>query len=75
MERSSASATLAIEGMSCKNCVAHVEEALAELPGLETATVDLASKQAHVRFDPAALSVERIVEAIEALDYQATPLA
>ncbi|MNY03697.1 Copper-transporting P-type ATPase [compost metagenome] len=69
------SATLAIEGMSCKSCVAHVEKALAELPGLEAATVDLANKQAQIRFNPAALSVERIVEAIEALDYQATPLA
>ncbi|MNU02835.1 Heavy-metal-associated domain protein [compost metagenome] len=55
--------------------MAHVEEALAELPGLEAAAVDLANKQAQVRFDPAALSVERIVAAIEALDYQAAPLA
>jgi len=40
--------TLKIEGMSCKHCVAHVTEALAGVPGVESAQVSLESKSAVV---------------------------
>lgn len=69
------SATLAIEGMSCQSCVAHIEQALAKLPGIEAASVDLANKQAHVRFEPATVSAEQIAQAIAALEYDVTILA
>ncbi|HEY9899942.1 MAG TPA: heavy metal-associated domain-containing protein [Pantanalinema sp.] len=71
----SASLTLAIEGMGCRSCVTKIEQALAKLPGLEAATVDHANKQAHVRFDPGAVSPAEIAQAILALDYGVTILA
>jgi len=37
-----------IEGMSCKHCVNHVEEALKGICGVKTAKVDLAGKCATV---------------------------
>jgi copper chaperone len=39
---------LSVEGMSCKHCVAHVRDALAEVSGVESVDVDLASKRAIV---------------------------
>ncbi|AYD40345.1 heavy-metal-associated domain-containing protein [Clostridium fermenticellae] len=39
-----------IEGMSCKHCVAHVEEALKELDGVKKVKVSLDDKNAVVDF-------------------------
>jgi copper chaperone len=33
--------TLSIAGMTCENCARHVRDALAELPGVRSAQVDL----------------------------------
>jgi Cu+-exporting ATPase len=50
--------TLGIEGMTCSSCVAHVEKALTEIPGV-SASVSLVTKSAQVVFptsvDPAEL--------------------
>lgn len=40
-----------IEGMTCASCVLRVEKALAELPGVETANVNLANETASVQHD------------------------
>lgn len=37
-----------IEGMTCRHCVMHVEEALKEIDGVASAKVDLADKSAIV---------------------------
>lgn len=62
---------LAIEGMTCASCVAHVERALQAVPGVDEATVNLASERAQVRgrADPAAL-----VAAIDRAGYDAHPI-
>ena len=44
-----------IEGMTCAGCVARVERALAAVPGVETATVNLASEVATVQLNDATL--------------------
>lgn len=49
---------LSVEGMFCAHCVAHVKEALASVPGVTKAEVDLGKKQAVVEgpgLDDAAL--------------------
>jgi P-type Cu+ transporter len=38
-----------IEGMTCASCVSRVEKALANMPGIEAATVNLATEQARIR--------------------------
>lgn len=40
---------LGVGGMTCDDCVVHVTEALEGVPGVETATVDLASRSALVK--------------------------
>jgi copper chaperone len=41
--------TLKIEGMTCNNCVHHVQQALSSVPGVQSAEVSLAQKQAVVQ--------------------------
>ena len=44
--------TLPITGMTCASCVGRVEKALAAVPGVTDATVNLATEQAVVHADP-----------------------
>jgi len=43
---------LGVGGMTCEDCVVHVTEALEAVPGVEDATVDLASRSAVVTASP-----------------------
>jgi len=61
--------TLPVEGMTCASCVARVEKALAGVPGVSGASVNLATEQATVRFDPAHVSVQDLVRAVEESGY------
>ena len=45
-----AEVTLAVEGMSCASCVARVERALSAAPGVLSASVNLATETAQVRY-------------------------
>ncbi len=44
--------TLAVQGMTCENCVRHVTGALLDLPGVRSADVDLARGLATIEADP-----------------------
>lgn len=63
------SLTLPVEGMSCASCVGRVEKALRAGPGVATASVNLATGRAEVRFDPATGTVDGVVGAVEAAGY------
>lgn len=52
MDRSIVYIDLGVGGMTCDDCVVHVTEALEAVPGVELATVDLASRSAVVRASP-----------------------
>ena len=43
---------LGVGGMTCDDCVVHVTEALESVPGVEDATVDLATRSAVVTARP-----------------------
>ena len=64
---------LAIEGMTCAACVARVEKALGIVPGVAKAEVNLATKTARV--ETASAPVAALVEAVEAIGFDAAPLA
>ena len=49
MDQSIVYIDLGVGGMTCDDCVVHVTEALEAVPGVEDATVDLASRRAVVR--------------------------
>jgi copper chaperone CopZ len=56
-----------INGMSCMNCVRHAKEALAEIPGMESVEVDLATKSAIVIGN---VAEDLIVKALADHDYE-----
>jgi Cu+-exporting ATPase len=64
-----------VGGMTCANCAARVERALARLPGVVEASVNLATERASVRYAPAAAGPETIQEAIRRAGYEPRPLA
>ena len=45
---------IGIGGMTCASCVSRVEKALAKIPGVSTATVNLATETARIHFAPVA---------------------
>ena len=61
---------LAIDGMTCASCVARVEKALRAVPGVKTATVNLATEQARVEIN--GVSVESLIAAVQKAGYQAS---
>ncbi len=62
-------ATLPIEGMTCASCVRRVEKSLAKLPGVESASVNLATEQATVKYNPAMVGAGDFRQAVERAGY------
>ena len=60
---------LKVQGMSCGVCVTHVTRALKGVAGVHSAVVDLTSASAKVEGE--ALSVNKLIEAIEEEGYEA----
>jgi len=60
---------LPITGMTCANCSTTIERNLKRLPGVEKASVNLATERAHVIYDPSVLSSDDIIETVEELGY------
>jgi Cu+-exporting ATPase len=61
--------TLPVRGMHCAACVAKVERALTGVPGVDAASVNLATEQATVAFDPGRVDVERLQAAVATAGY------
>jgi P-type Cu+ transporter len=64
---------LTIEGMTCASCVARVEKALGRVPGVASASVNLATERAHVEAG-AGVGFEALIAAVERAGYAATPV-
>ncbi|MGZ7178697.1 heavy metal translocating P-type ATPase [Burkholderia gladioli] len=62
---------LDIAGMTCASCSNRVEKALAQVPGVSRASVNLATERASVSAE-AAVSVAQLVAAVEKAGYRAT---
>jgi len=61
--------TLNVTGMTCASCVSHVEEALREVPGVISASVNLATEKATVAYDTAQTDIEAMRLAVEDAGY------
>ena len=62
--------TLAIGGMTCASCAGRVEKALAAVPGVETASINLASETARIHLG-SKVPTERLIEAVVAAGFRA----
>ncbi|RDZ64271.1 heavy metal translocating P-type ATPase [Haloferax sp. Atlit-12N] len=68
---SSRTAHLDIRGMSCANCSRTVGEALEALDGVTSASVNFATDEGSVEYDPEEVSLREIYDAVEDAGYEA----
>ena len=61
---------LAIGGMTCASCVAHVQKALSKVPGVIDANVNLATERAFVTFVPGAAGLVDFTAAVTDAGYE-----
>jgi Cu+-exporting ATPase len=59
-----------VTGMTCASCVRRVERALARVPGVQTASVNLATERASVVYDPAVADLGQLGAAVERAGYK-----
>jgi len=64
--------TLGISGMHCAVCVQSVEKALSDLPGITSASVNLATERAYLTYYPDITSIEEIKSAVSSAGFTAT---
>jgi Cu+-exporting ATPase len=62
-------AVLPITGMTCASCVRRVERALGKVEGVESASVNLATERATVRYAPDLVGADSLKQAVEKAGY------
>lgn len=65
---------LSIQGMHCASCVARVERALAAVPGVSEARVNLATERATAVVEPSRVQDRALIEAVAGAGYTAIPI-
>ncbi|MBU3623558.1 cation-translocating P-type ATPase [Polynucleobacter sp. AP-Latsch-80-C2] len=64
--------TLDIGGMTCASCVGRVEKALDKIPGIEAATVNLATEQARIRLKTDSdIQISDVIALVQKTGYEA----
>jgi Cu+-exporting ATPase len=64
--------TLDIGGMTCASCVGRVEKALERIPGVEAASVNLATEQAKIRLNAnSELTIDGVIALVQKTGYEA----
>ncbi|QLC34917.1 copper-translocating P-type ATPase (plasmid) [Halarchaeum sp. CBA1220] len=58
-----------VQGMSCANCSATIEDALSALDGVEAASANYATDEASVEYDPDAVSLAAVYDAVADAGY------
>ena len=57
--------TLRIPALHCESCAETVARILRPLPSVEVTQTDLETKQVHIKFDEATVSLEQVRAALE----------
>ena len=70
----SSAVSLRIDGMTCASCSGRVERALQRVPGVLSATVNLATERAEVQREPGAAPTAALLQAVHAAGYEAQEL-
>ncbi|MGE5849232.1 MAG: heavy metal translocating P-type ATPase [Candidatus Methylomirabilota bacterium] len=65
-----ATATFAIEGITCASCVTKIESALKETPGVVKATVNIGTEEATVEYLPSVADLPTIKRAVGSAGYK-----
>ncbi|WP_067934386.1 heavy metal translocating P-type ATPase [Alicyclobacillus kakegawensis] len=64
-------ADLVITGMTCAACAARIEKVVGRLPGVRSASVNLASERAQVMYVPGLIGTPDLIRAVEKAGYGA----
>lgn len=74
LDRTLAQASLVcnIEGMHCASCAARIERLVGALPGIASVSVNLATRQGHIAYDPERVSADDIIKRIHEIGYLAS---
>jgi periplasmic mercuric ion binding protein len=64
-------AMISLPTMQCNTCAETIQKSVEKVEGVKSASIDLKEKTAHVNFDPAKTSQEKIEKAIAAAGYDA----
>lgn len=62
--------TILVGGMTCAACVRRVELALQEIPGVQEASVNLASSRAVVSYAPGSVDIDQLKRTLEETGYE-----
>src|SRR5437879_3320421 len=63
-------AVLALEGMTCASCAMRIEKGLKKVQGVKDASVNLATEQATVTYNPGQTGLEQMVQKVETVGYK-----
>ncbi len=69
------SVQLQIGKMTCAACGGQIEKALHQLPGVKTATVNVATEIATIHFIPGLITVDHLIDAVIQTGYDANPIS
>jgi copper chaperone len=69
------SVTLTIQGMHCDGCAETIKALVEREPGVKTVAVTFENSEARVLYDPATISEDRLVAAVERPGYRVTSRA
>ena len=61
----------AVTGMTCAACSAHVERAVSQLPGVQSAAVNLMLGRLNATFDENTVTTQQIIDAVVKAGYGA----
>ncbi len=64
---------LEVDGLSCASCAGRAEAALAAVPGVQAAAVNLATERAQVRVAPGTADIRDLIRAVSDAGYPARP--
>ena len=64
-----ATTVLSIPDISCGHCQATITNALTPLDGVQSVTVDIATKKATVQYDPSVVQIDQMTHVLEEEDY------
>ena len=65
---------LKLRGMSCASCASSVEEAISNVPGVESCNVNFGAEQAAIQYNPRRTSIQDIQDAVEEAGYSSYSL-
>lgn len=72
---SETTAILKVSGMHCRSCSALIDMTVDELDGVSSVRTDHESGETVVTFDPDAVTIDAIIEAIRGVGYEAETAA